>query len=95
MTVDNIFSSLAGIFTHSVVTTYVEATQVFYAHRQYPNLLVMEVLLKRLVSSKEAITVKLDDSFTPQSQDIAFEAAPDYREGRYVYAKLRDVYFGI
>ncbi|KAF5908280.1 Protein-glucosylgalactosylhydroxylysine glucosidase, partial [Clarias magur] len=77
----------AGMFTHSIFTTYVEATQVFYAHRQYPNLLVMEVLLKRLMSSKEAITVKLDSSFTPQSQDIAFATAPDYRRGRHIFGQ--------
>ncbi|KAI5100317.1 protein-glucosylgalactosylhydroxylysine glucosidase, partial [Silurus meridionalis] len=74
-----------GIFTHSVLTSYVEATQVFYAHRQYPNLLVMEVLLKRQMSSVEPITVKLESSFTPQSHDIAFEKAPDYRGGRHMF----------
>lgn len=78
-------SSLAGIFTHSILNSYVEATQVFYAHRQYPNLLVMEVLLERQKSLEEAITIQLDGSFTPQSHDIAFEKAPDYRGGRYVY----------
>lgn len=60
-----------------------EATQVFFAHRQCPNLLVMEVLLKRKRSSEEAITVELESSFTPHSHDIAFEKAPDYRGGRY------------
>lgn len=75
---------LTGLFTHSVLTSYVEATQVFYAHRQYPNLLVMEVLLKRQRSSEKAITVELDGSFTPHSPDVAFEKAPDYKGGRYV-----------
>lgn len=90
-----ISSSLAGIFTHSVLTSYVEASQMFYAHREYPNLLVMEVLLKRQMSSEEPITVKLDSSFTPHSHDIAFETAPDYRGGRYVLANPWVVYFGI
>lgn len=80
----SISSSLAGIFRHSVLNSHVEATQMFYAHRQYPNLLVMEVLLKRQRSSAEAITVKLDSSFSPHSHDIAFEKAPDYKGGRYV-----------
>lgn len=34
-------------------------------------------------ASTEPVTVKLVSSFTPQSQDIAFEYGPDYKEGRY------------
>ncbi|KAK2834693.1 hypothetical protein Q7C36_015394 [Tachysurus vachellii] len=75
----------SGIFTHSLLTPDVEATQVFYAHRQYPNLLVMEVQLKRQKSSEEAITVRLESSFTPHSHDIAFEKAPDYKGGRHIF----------
>lgn len=82
--IKSISSSFAGIVTHTILTSYVEATQMFYAHRQYPNLLVMEVLLKRQRSSEEVITVKLESSFSPHSHDIAFEKAPDYRGGRYV-----------
>ncbi|TSK13471.1 Protein-glucosylgalactosylhydroxylysine glucosidase [Bagarius yarrelli] len=74
-----------GIFTHSVLTPYMEATQVFYAHRQYPSLLVMEVMLKRQESSKEAITVKLESSFTPDSNDIVFEKAADYEGRRHIF----------
>ncbi|XP_060770456.1 protein-glucosylgalactosylhydroxylysine glucosidase isoform X1 [Neoarius graeffei] len=82
-----------GIFTHSVLTSYVEATQMFYAHREYPNLLVMEVLLKRQMSSEEPITVKLDSSFTPHSHDIAFETAPDYRGGRHMFGHTMSAEF--
>uniref|UniRef100_A0A8B9GM55 Protein-glucosylgalactosylhydroxylysine glucosidase n=1 Tax=Astyanax mexicanus TaxID=7994 RepID=A0A8B9GM55_ASTMX len=76
-----------GIFTHSVLTSRVQASQLFYAHRQYPNLLVMEVFLKRQAATEDPITVMLDSSFSPYSDDISFQAAPDYKGGRFVSAQ--------
>lgn len=74
----------AGIFTHTLLTAGVSASQSFYAHRHYANLMVMEVLLVRQVASEEPLTVKLSSSFTPQSRDIAFQSAPDYKTGRHI-----------
>ncbi|KAI4903123.1 hypothetical protein NFI96_015696 [Prochilodus magdalenae] len=76
-----------GIFTHSVLTSCVEASQLFYAHRQNPNLLVMEVFLKRQKTTEEPITVTLDSSFTPYSHDITLEDAPDYKGGRHIFGQ--------
>lgn len=66
-----------------MVTPGFEAAQVLYAHRQQTNLLVMEVLLKRSETSAEPITIQLERSFKPQSDDIVFQNAPDYKGGRY------------
>ncbi|CAB1322595.1 unnamed protein product [Coregonus sp. 'balchen'] len=73
-----------GIFTHSLRTASVIASQSLYAHRHHPNLLVMEVLLVRQGTSQEPITVKLDSTFTPQSDDIVFHSEPDYKGGSYI-----------
>ncbi|CDQ82075.1 unnamed protein product [Oncorhynchus mykiss] len=71
-----------GIFTHSLRTVSVIASQSLYTHRHHPNLLVMEVLLIRQGTSREPITIKLDSRFTPQSDDIVFHSEPDYKGAR-------------
>ncbi|XP_051545370.1 protein-glucosylgalactosylhydroxylysine glucosidase isoform X6 [Myxocyprinus asiaticus] len=71
----------SGIFSHTIVTPHVEISQVLYAHRQHSNILVMEVFLKRLVLSAEPITIQLESFFNPQSDDITFQNAPDYKGG--------------
>ncbi|KAM4619384.1 protein-glucosylgalactosylhydroxylysine glucosidase isoform 2-T4 [Polymixia lowei] len=73
-----------GIFSHTLNTARVTATQSFYAHRFYPNLMVMELLLVRQGALEEPITVKLVSSFTPESKDIDFRSAPDYKNGRHI-----------
>ncbi|KAM3869958.1 protein-glucosylgalactosylhydroxylysine glucosidase [Diretmus argenteus] len=73
-----------GIFTHTLSTAGVTVSQSFYAHRYYPNLMVMEVLLVRQVATEEPITVDLLHSFTPESKDIDFHSAPDYKGGRHI-----------
>ncbi|XP_029909518.1 protein-glucosylgalactosylhydroxylysine glucosidase isoform X2 [Myripristis murdjan] len=73
-----------GIFTHTLSTANVTASQSLYAHRYYSNMMVMEILLVRQVTSEEPITVKLVSSFTPESKDIVFQPAPDYRGGRHI-----------
>ncbi|XP_035763036.1 protein-glucosylgalactosylhydroxylysine glucosidase [Neolamprologus brichardi] len=62
-----------GIFIHTLSSASATATQSLYSHRHYPNLMVMEILLERQVTSQEPVTVKLVSSFTPQSKDIRFE----------------------
>ncbi|XP_077066218.1 protein-glucosylgalactosylhydroxylysine glucosidase isoform X1 [Siphateles boraxobius] len=76
-----------GIFSHSVVSPHFEASQVLYAHRQQSNLLVMEVLLKRSETSAEPIMIQLESSFKPQSDDIDFQNAPDYKGGRHIFGQ--------
>ncbi|KAF4094827.1 protein-glucosylgalactosylhydroxylysine glucosidase-like [Onychostoma macrolepis] len=76
-----------GVFSHSVVTPGFEATQVLYTHRQQTNLLVMEVLLKRSETSAEPVTIQLESSFKPQSDDIVFQNAPDYKGGRHIFGQ--------
>lgn len=76
-----------GIFSHTVVTPRIKASQVLYAHRQHSNLLVMEVHLQRLETSAQPITVHLDSSFNPQSDDITFQKAPDYKGGRHIFGQ--------
>lgn len=71
-----------GIFTHSLSTASVTTSQSLYSHRYYSNMMVMEVLLVRQVTSEDPITVKMVSSFTPQSKDIDFESGPDYKGGR-------------
>ncbi|XP_056138113.1 protein-glucosylgalactosylhydroxylysine glucosidase [Lampris incognitus] len=74
----------AGIFTHTLNTADVTVSQSFYAHRYYSNLMVMEILMARQTASEEPITVKLVSSFTPESDDIVFQSAPDYKGGRHI-----------
>ncbi|XP_068073520.1 protein-glucosylgalactosylhydroxylysine glucosidase isoform X2 [Danio rerio] len=76
-----------GVFSHTVVTSDFEAIQVLYAHRNQSNLLVMEILLKRIKTSAEPITIQLESSFKPQSEDIAFQNAPDYKGGRHIFGQ--------
>uniref|UniRef100_A0A8C3A886 Protein-glucosylgalactosylhydroxylysine glucosidase n=1 Tax=Cyclopterus lumpus TaxID=8103 RepID=A0A8C3A886_CYCLU len=59
-----------GIFTHSRSSASVTVSQSLYSHRHYPNLMVMEILLVRQVTSEEPVTVNLVSSFTPESKDI-------------------------
>ncbi|XP_017261100.1 protein-glucosylgalactosylhydroxylysine glucosidase isoform X2 [Kryptolebias marmoratus] len=73
-----------GIFSHTLTSASVSVSQSLYAHRFYPNIMVMEVLLARQVTSAEPLTVFLDTSFTPQSKDIVFEVGPDYKGGRHI-----------
>ncbi|XP_029009026.1 protein-glucosylgalactosylhydroxylysine glucosidase [Betta splendens] len=76
-----------GIFTHTLSTASVTASQSLYSHRYYSNMMVMEVMLVRQVTSAEPIAVKLLSSFTPQSKDIVFEAGPDYKGARYIHGQ--------
>ncbi|XP_034391974.1 protein-glucosylgalactosylhydroxylysine glucosidase isoform X2 [Cyclopterus lumpus] len=48
-----------GIFTHSRSSASVTVSQSLYSHRHYPNLMVMEILLVRQVTSEEPVTVNL------------------------------------
>ncbi|XP_013981556.1 protein-glucosylgalactosylhydroxylysine glucosidase isoform X1 [Salmo salar] len=73
-----------GIFTHSLRTVRVIASQSLYTHRHHPNLMVMEVLLVRQGTSQEPITIKMDSGFTPQSDDIVFHSEPDYKGASYI-----------
>lgn len=71
-----------GVFTHTLSTPSVTVSQTFYSHRCYSNLMVMEVLIVRHVTSEEPFTVEMVGSFTPQSKDINFQFGPDYKGGR-------------
>uniref|UniRef100_A0A8C5FN89 Protein-glucosylgalactosylhydroxylysine glucosidase n=1 Tax=Gadus morhua TaxID=8049 RepID=A0A8C5FN89_GADMO len=73
-----------GVFTHTISTAIATATQSFYAHRYYSQLMVMEVSIERQAVTMEPVTVKLSSSFTPQSKDIDFQSSPDYRGGRRI-----------
>uniref|UniRef100_A0A6Q2Y5Y2 Protein-glucosylgalactosylhydroxylysine glucosidase n=1 Tax=Esox lucius TaxID=8010 RepID=A0A6Q2Y5Y2_ESOLU len=76
-----------GIFTHSLRTANVMASQLLYAHRHHPNLLVMEVLLVRQGTSQEPIRVKLDSRFKPRSDDVVFQSEPQYKGGSYIHGQ--------
>lgn len=79
----------SGVFSHSMTTASVCATQSFYAHRQISNMLVMEVMLARQVTSEEPITVELLSSFTPSSDDVVFQPGPDYKGGRHIEGQTK------
>ncbi|XP_037624479.1 protein-glucosylgalactosylhydroxylysine glucosidase [Sebastes umbrosus] len=82
-----------GIFTHTLSSAHVTASQSLYSHRHYPNLMVMEILLVRQVTSEEPITVNLVTSFTPESKDIVFESGPDYKGGSHIQGKVTEAEF--
>ncbi|XP_019712709.1 protein-glucosylgalactosylhydroxylysine glucosidase isoform X3 [Hippocampus comes] len=73
-----------GVFTHTLTSPSVTIFQSFYSHRCHSNLMAMEILLVRHVTSEVAYTVKLATSFTPQSKDIDFQASADYRGGSHI-----------
>lgn len=75
-------SSPPGVFTHTLTTPSVSVSQTLYSHRYYSNIMVMEVLMVRHVTSEEPFTVEMVSSFTPQSKDIQFQFGPDYKGGR-------------
>ncbi|XP_037538885.1 protein-glucosylgalactosylhydroxylysine glucosidase [Nematolebias whitei] len=82
-----------GIFTHTLTSASVNISQSLYSHRFYPNIMVMEVLLARQVTSAEPVTVHLDSSFTPQSKDIVFECGPDYKGARHIQGQTTTAEF--
>ncbi|XP_008310392.1 protein-glucosylgalactosylhydroxylysine glucosidase [Cynoglossus semilaevis] len=82
-----------GIFSHTLSSDKVTVTQFLYSHRYHANLMVMEILMVRPQASTEPVTVKLVSSFTPQSQDIAFEYGPDYKEGRHIQGQTSTAEF--
>lgn len=82
-----------GVFAHTLSSASVTVSQSFYSHRYYSNLMVMEVLLVRQVTSEEPINVKLLTSFTPQSKDIVFESGPDYKGGRHIQGETKSAEF--
>lgn len=75
-------SSPPGVFTHTLTTPSVSVSQTLYSHRYYSNIMVMEVLMVRHVTSEKPFTVEMVSSFTPQSKDIQFQFGPDYKGGR-------------
>ncbi|XP_059190614.1 protein-glucosylgalactosylhydroxylysine glucosidase [Centropristis striata] len=82
-----------GIFTHSLSSAGVTVSQSLYSHRHYPNLMVMEILLVRQVTSEHPFTVKLLTSFTPESKDIVFEAGPEYKGASHIQGKVTTAEF--
>lgn len=76
-----------GVFTHTLSTDRVTASQSLYSHRSYCNLMVMEVMMVRQGTDEEPITLDLLTSFKPQSKDIVFEIGPDYKSGRHIYGQ--------
>lgn len=71
-----------GVFTHTLTTPSVTVSHTFFSHRYYSNLMVMEVLMVRHVTSEAPFTAELVGSFTPQSKDITFQFGLDYKGGR-------------
>ncbi|KAM7414708.1 hypothetical protein PAMA_019493 [Pampus argenteus] len=82
-----------GIFTHALRSASVTVSQSLYSHRYHSNLMVMEILMVRQVTSEEPITVNLVSSFKPQSTDIVFESGPDYKGGRYIHGQTTTAEF--
>ncbi|XP_068170245.1 protein-glucosylgalactosylhydroxylysine glucosidase isoform X2 [Antennarius striatus] len=82
-----------GVFTHTLSSASLSVSLCWYSHRHYSNMMVMEVLLVRQVTSQEPVTVQLVSSFTPQSKDIDFEPGPDYRGGRHIQGQTKTAEF--
>lgn len=82
-----------GIFTHTLSSASVTASQSLYSHRYHSNLMVMEVLLVRQVTSEQPITVNLVTSFTPQSKDIVFQSGPEYKGGSHILGQTKTAEF--
>ncbi|MBN3294954.1 PGGHG glucosidase, partial [Amia calva] len=76
-----------GVFSASVLSDTVSVSQSIFAHRALPHLLAMEICMERQLTSGEPITVQLLSSFKPQSDDIIFQPAPDYRGGRHIFGQ--------
>lgn len=83
----------SGTFTHALSAAGASVSQHLYAHRHYPNLMVMEVEVVRPVTSEDPTTVNLVSSFTPQSADIDFQPGPDYRGGRHIQGQTNTAEF--
>ncbi|XP_042268918.1 protein-glucosylgalactosylhydroxylysine glucosidase [Thunnus maccoyii] len=82
-----------GIFTHTLSMASATVSQSLYSHRYYPNLMVMEILMVRQVTSEEPVTVNLVSSFTPKSKDIVFESGPDYKGGSHIQGQTSTAEF--
>ncbi|XP_039619546.1 protein-glucosylgalactosylhydroxylysine glucosidase isoform X2 [Polypterus senegalus] len=80
--------TLAGWFTHTLSSDDVIVTQKILAHRVHLNLLVMEIIMERKQTPGPSVNVQLLNSFSPQSQDIAFTDGPDFQDARYIYGQI-------
>ncbi|XP_051778005.1 protein-glucosylgalactosylhydroxylysine glucosidase isoform X2 [Erpetoichthys calabaricus] len=78
----------AGWFTHTLSSDDVIVTQKILAHRVHLNLLVMEIIMERKQTPGPSVNVQLLNSFSPQSQDIAFTDGPDFQDARYIYGQI-------
>ncbi|XP_043938824.1 protein-glucosylgalactosylhydroxylysine glucosidase [Protopterus annectens] len=76
-----------GTFTHTLSSDDYLVTQYIFAHRSLVNLLAIEVLIERLVSTDEPITVQLQSSFRPASQDLDLKVGPEFQGGMYIFGK--------
>lgn len=82
-----------GIFMHTLRTASVTVSHSFYSHRNYSNIMAMEILIVRRLTSEDLITVKMVSSFTPQSKDVVFESGPDYKGGRHIQGQTTTAEF--
>ncbi|XP_077596971.1 protein-glucosylgalactosylhydroxylysine glucosidase [Stigmatopora nigra] len=82
-----------GVFTHTLTTSSATISQSFYVHRHHANLMVMEIVVVRHVTTEVAVTVKLDSSFVPQSKDIDFQNASEYRGGSHIQGRAHTAEF--
>ncbi|NXG05484.1 PGGHG glucosidase, partial [Sakesphorus luctuosus] len=76
-----------GTFSHTIQSTGYVATQQIYAHYSLVHLMSFSITIRRLDHSTQPITIQLQTSFMPQSQDLDLTPGPDFQGAHYIYGQ--------
>ncbi|NXK87366.1 PGGHG glucosidase, partial [Formicarius rufipectus] len=76
-----------GTFSHTIQTAGYMATQQLYAHHSLVHLMAFSITIQRLDRSTHPVTIQLQTSFVPQSQDLDLTLGPDFQGAHYIYGQ--------
>ncbi|KAJ7420779.1 Acid trehalase-like protein 1 [Willisornis vidua] len=76
-----------GTFSHTIQSSGYVATQQLYAHHSLVHLMAFSITIQRLDHSTQPITIQLQTSFVPQSQDLDLTPGPDFQGAHYIYGQ--------
>ncbi|NXF89623.1 PGGHG glucosidase, partial [Eubucco bourcierii] len=76
-----------GTFSHVLQSADYAATHQLYAHHSLVHLMAFSITIQRSPHTTQPITVQLQTSFVPKSQDLELKRGPDFQGAHYVYGR--------
>ncbi|KFP84216.1 Acid trehalase-like 1, partial [Acanthisitta chloris] len=76
-----------GTFSHTIQSTDYVATHQLYAHHSLVHLMAFSITIRRLAHSSQPVTIQLQTTFVPQSQDLDLIPGPDFQGAHYIYGQ--------